>query len=164
MQRDEALDLGDDLLGCCSEMRGLSVDALAVTRTGQSGVPRAMRVQALLDRAASAKMADFCGLHESELLYHVTRGGLRVFAATAAMLGPRRVRHLIEYRVAQYVHIGFVDVDRLDATLESNAARGGRLLDTTPEDIHIFAMSEQGELLCCAVLAAVPDASDTTRM
>ena len=109
-------------------------------------------------------MADFRGLDDSEPLYHVTRGGLRVFAATAAMLGPRRVRHLIEYRVAQYVHIGFVDVDRLDATLESNAARGGRLLDTTPEDIHIFAMSEQGELLCCAVLAAVPDASDTTRM
>src|ERR1041384_4288129 len=157
MQRDEALDLGDDLLGCCSEMRGLSVDALAVTRTGQSGVPRAMRVQALLDRAASAKMADFCGLHESELLYHVTRGGLRVYAATAAMLGPHRVKHLIEYRVAQYVHIGFIHVDRLNAALEGNAAHRRQLLDTTPEDIHVFAVSEEGELLCCAVLAALPN-------
>ncbi|GAB3427868.1 hypothetical protein GCM10027569_70220 [Flindersiella endophytica] len=63
---------------------------------------------------------------------------------------PDQLRALIEFRIAQYVRIGFIDTVRLADLL----AAGEPLVPTSPADIHVVATDETGRLLCTAVLRA----------
>ena len=117
-------------------------------------------VQALLDRVESHRMTDLDDLPPVARLRDVTRGGLRTVAASAAALGTERVRDLVEYRVAQYLQVNFVDIHQLE-----DALGAVRLLDnTSPNDIHVVAVRDDGMVMCTAVLTSIAGEFDTTRM
>lgn len=95
-------------------------------------------------------MSDLGDSGPGALEYARTRHGVRVRAARASTLRPGQLRTLTEFRIAQYVRIGFVDTLRLAEVL----AAGRPLTASSPRDVHVVATDETGRLLCTAVLRA----------
>jgi cyclic nucleotide-binding protein len=65
-------------------------------------------------------------------------------------LRPDQLRTLTEFRIAQYVRVGFIDTARLAELL----AAGEPVAASSPNDVHFLATDETGRLLCTAVLRA----------
>lgn len=112
----------------------------------------------LLKRVEEARLTGLDAIGEERLGYRKERHGLRVHAVWAKDLSEEQLRILLEFRIAQYVQIGFADPLKLDALL----AEGRPLSPSSPEDIHVVAASEDGKVLCSALLRA-PLETDTSR-
>ena len=81
-------------------------------------------------------------------------------AAAASDLSAAQLEHLTRYRVAQYIRTGFVDGRRF---LEL-VADGMDVVQKAQGDVHVVALAADGELLCSAVLRALPDGAGKMRM
>lgn len=117
------------------------------------------RMEEFLERVDGWRL-DLTGLRQSDLLYQSARDGVRVYAATTRTLGSDRVTRIDEYRIAQYARIGFVNLDRMRHLLDA----GAPLAVSGPDDVHVLATAEDGEVLCTAVLRALPVTSRSVRM
>jgi Cyclic nucleotide-binding domain len=109
-----------------------------------------MAIEGFLERVEHTRMTELGDFGPGTLEYARTRHGVRVRAARASTLRPDQLRTLTEFRIAQYVRIGFIDTVRLAELL----AAGEPLAASSPNDVHVLAMDEAGRLLCTAVLRA----------
>lgn len=115
-------------------------------------------VEGFLERVEHTRMSELGDFGPGALEYAKSRHGVRVRAARASTLRPDQLRTLTEFRIAQYVRIGFIDTVRLAELLST----GEPLAASSPNDVHFLAMDEAGRLLCTAVLRA-PAGTEVSR-
>ncbi len=121
---------------------------------------RAEPIAHFLAGADNRRHLDLLALAPSKYQYRQFRHGVHVVAATTSDLTPAQTQALIEFRIAQYVRIGFIDIAGLVELLQAGAPIG----TSGPDDLHIVAMTETGQILCTAVLRGLTGVADTVRM
>ncbi|MEK2474328.1 MULTISPECIES: cyclic nucleotide-binding domain-containing protein [Streptomyces] len=126
-------------------------------RVSEARLTTALKAE-LLDRVDHDRLSGLDELDRSLPVYRRRRRGVRVHAVWARDLSADQLRCLIEFRIAQYLRIGFVDPARLAAALDDDRPRGA----SSPDDLHVVACTDDGRVLCSALLRA-PSESDPTR-
>jgi hypothetical protein len=88
------------------------------------------------------------------------RHGVHTLCVPDSSLSREQSAAMLAFRIANYVRVGFIDTDRLADLLEAGAPLGV----TGPGDVHIVALTEQGKILCTAILRTLDGPDDTIRL
>ncbi len=93
-------------------------------------------------------------------LHRRHRHGVHTFCVPDSSLTRQQSADLLAFRIGNYVRVGFVDPQLLAGMLETGTPLGV----TGPEDLHIVSMSEDGKILCTAILRSLDGPDDTVRL
>jgi hypothetical protein len=113
-----------------------------------------------LERVGRARIVGLDEIIGTDLYYRKRRHGVHVDVVRSGGLNAAQVRCLTEYRIAQYLRIGFVDTARVVGLVES----GSPLSRSADDDVHVVASTGDGQILCAAILRTLPDVGARVRM
>ncbi|GGW58157.1 hypothetical protein GCM10010503_38980 [Streptomyces lucensis JCM 4490] len=111
----------------------------------------------LLQRAEHARVEGLDRISETRLAYRRQRHGVQVHAVWTQDLSEEQLRVLVEFRIVQYLRVGFVEPQRLEQVL----MQGQELSSSSPDDIHVVAATDDGLPLCSGLLRA-PGTTDVS--
>ncbi len=129
---------------------------------GQEKPEMAEFVQGVLRAASHDQLSElFQGDHPEALYYFLNRNGVSTIGIRTCDLIEEQIDKILRYRLAQYLAVGYVNVQVL---LESHLEHEPRS-NLIPEDIHFIAGSaETGEILCYCVIRAFRGARPGTTL
>src|SRR6476619_1777940 len=125
---------------------------MAITETDdrQASPEAAAFINDLIETAARQRLPDlFSGDHPDALYRVPDRNGVSVLVVRTPQLSEEQLVKLMNYRLAQYRAVNFVDTDMIyEARMEYEPLAG-----VSPHDVHLIAGSvETGEILCYAAI------------
>jgi Cyclic nucleotide-binding domain len=133
-----------------SNVRGV----LAVTTNieGLGGTEAILQdfVPALFERARAIRLPELVGERPAKALYYLPdRGGVCVVALYTRDLTEQQLLKILTYRLAQYVAVDFIDVDKAaESRMEHEP-----FSNTAPDEVHVIACAtDTGEILCYIAL------------
>jgi hypothetical protein len=113
----------------------------------------------LIEDAAQLKMPELLRQQHPDAIYLANRNGVSTVVLRTPAFSEEQLVKLLEYRLAQYLSIGFFDAQKVyEARLQHEPVS---LVHS--RDIHYVACSSaRGEILCYATLKSVVDAPGAT--
>jgi hypothetical protein len=111
-------------------------------------------VAGIVESAAGIRLPELLEIDHPDVIYRVPdRNGVGTVILPTTLLTEEQLVKLLRYRMAQYMMVGFVDLEyAYEHQLEHEPASA-----VNPDDLHVVAMSsETGEMLCYATVEAPP--------
>lgn len=116
-------------------------------------------VAGVVEAAAGIRMPELLEIDHPDVIYRLPdRSGVGAVILPTTLLTEEQLVSLLRYRMAQYMMVGFVDLEyAFEHKLEHEPASS-----INPGDLHVVAMSsETGEILCYATIEASPTDDST---